>query len=151
MNERMKEIAETLRSEVNGAAEYLKGLGEAEVSRNRGQGKWIKKEILGHLIDSAVNNHERFVRAQFANPFAWPGYDQVAWVSVHRYRERSWSDLVDLWVALNRQVVVVVEGIPTEKLDTMCQIGEAAQASLEWWIHDYIRHLKHHLAQLKSE
>jgi len=102
------------------------------------------------MIDSAANNHQRFVRVQFANPFTWPGYDQQAWVPLHRYRERPWAELVDLWLALNRQMAVVIEAVPAEKLQTPCIIDDHEPASLEWWMRDYLRHLKHHLEQLEA-
>jgi hypothetical protein len=146
----MIELAAALRAEVDRAAAHLRTLGEAEVNKDRGEGKWIKKEILGHLVDSAANNHQRFVRAQFVDPFIWPGYDQEAWVPLHRYRDRPWSELVDLWVALNRQVAAVMEGVSAEKLATVCRIGDAKTESLEWWMRDYLRHLKHHLGQLEG-
>lgn len=145
----MIELAAALRTEVDRAAAYLRTVGEAEASRERGEGNWVKKEILGHLIDSAANNHQRFVRAQFADPFTWPGYDQEAWVRLHRYRERPWVELVELWVALNRQVAAVVEGVPAGKLGTLCLIGSAEAASLEWWMRDYLRHLTHHLEAMR--
>jgi hypothetical protein len=125
-------------------------LHEADVTRSRGPGKWVMKEILGHIIDSAANNHQRFVRAQFTDPFIWPDYDGEAWVSLHRYRERSWVELVDLWVALNRQVAVVVESVAAEKLQTVCHIGSNEAVTLEWLVRDYLRHLRHHLAQLED-
>ena len=146
----MIEVAAALRTEVDRAAAYFRSLGEADVTRGRGSGKWVKKEILGHLIDSAANNHQRFVRAQFADPFIWPGYDQRAWVPVHRYRERPWAELVDLWVALNRHVAAVIEAVPAHKLQTTCRIGDSEAASLDWWMRDYLRHLQHHLAQLEG-
>jgi hypothetical protein len=145
----MIDVASALRSEVDRAAVGFRRLKESDVLRDRGQGKWIKKEILGHLIDSAANNHQRFVRALFTSPFVWPGYDQEAWISVHRYRERPWFELVDLWVALNRQVAAVVASVPTEKLQTPCVIGDRESTSLEWWMHDYLRHLKHHVEQIE--
>jgi hypothetical protein len=146
----MIELASVLRVEVDRAAEHLRSLGVAHVSRGRGAGKWVMKEILGHLIDSAANNHQRFVRAQFGDPFIWPGYDQQAWVPLHRYRERPWPELIELWVALNRHVAAVVEAMPAEKLQTSCTIGDREPAPLEWWLRDYLRHLKHHLGQLEE-
>ena len=146
----MIELASALRAEVDRAAAYFRSLGETDVTRSRGAGKWVKKEILGHLIDSAANNHQRFVRAQLANPFTGPGYDQQAWVLLHRYRERPWADLVDLWLTLNRHVAAVIEAAPAEKLQTPCLIGDHEQTSLEWWMRDYLRHLKHHLEQLEA-
>ncbi len=145
---RMAGLAAALRMEVDRAAELFRVISEADASRDRGPGRWIKKEILGHLIDSAGNNHQRFVRAQAADSFHWPGYDQEAWVSLHRYRERSWAELIEIWVALNRHLAAVIASVPDEKLDTVCHIGDAQAASLEWWMQDYLRHLRHHLQQL---
>ena len=91
---------------------------------SRGAGKWTPVQVLGHLIDSAANNHQRFVRAQFTWPFVWPGYDQQTWVPLHHYRDRPWTEVVDLWVALNRHVAAVIEFVPVEKLQTPCTIGD---------------------------
>jgi hypothetical protein len=147
----MVEAAAELWSEVERAATRFKDLSDADVLCDRGPGSWVKKEILGHLIDSAANNHQRFVRAQFADPFIWPGYDQRAWVLVQRYRERPWLDLVELWATLNRHLAAVIASIPPEKLQTLCTIGDREPIALEWWIRDYFRHLKHHLAQLELD
>jgi hypothetical protein len=146
----MIELAAALRGEVDRAAVQLRTFGEAEAGRGRGEGKWVRKEILGHLIDSAATNHQRFVRAQFANPFTWPGYDQEAWVPLHRYRDRSWTELVGLRVALNRHVAAVIEGVPAEKLATACHIGTTTPESLEWWMRDYLCHLTHHVGQIEG-
>jgi hypothetical protein len=144
----MKELAATLRAEVRRAAARLRTLREEDVSAGGSPGKWSKKEILGHLIDSAANNHQRFVRGPLADPFSWPGYDQESWVSIHRYRDRPWVELVDLWTALSFQVAVVVEGVAAEKLQNACVIGGDAAVTLEWLMRDYVRHMEHHLGQL---
>ncbi len=146
----MKDVADEIRAEVERATAVFRGWRESDVTRDRGAGKWIRKEILGHLIDSALNNHLRFVRAQLASPFVGPGYDQVAWVVLHGYRGRQWSELVDLWAALNRHLAAVVESVPAEKLQTPCVIGDHEATPLEWWIRDYVRHLKHHLEQIEG-
>jgi hypothetical protein len=146
----MIDLAAALRSEVEQAAVGFRRLTEGDVLRDRGQGKWVRKELLGHLIDSAVNNHQRLVRAQFSDPFVWPGYDQQAWVQVQRYRERPWLELVELWVGLNRHLAAVIETLPADKLQTPCSIGGREPASLEWWTRDYVRHLRHHLEQFAA-
>lgn len=92
----MIEPANELRTEVERAAARLRALDETDAARDRGPGKWTKQEILGHLIDSAANNHQRFVRAQAVDPFVWPGYEQDAWVAANRYRLRPWGELVEL-------------------------------------------------------
>jgi hypothetical protein len=147
----MIEVAGELRDEVESALARLRPLGEADVTRDRGPGKWIKKEILGHLIDSAANNHQPFVRAQAEDPFVGPAYDQGAWVSVHGYRDRPWSELVEIWASLNRHVAYVIASVPPERLRTRCVIGDNEPASLEWLMRDYVRHLRHHLAQLLDD
>lgn len=146
----MIELAAELRAEIRGAVAVLAGLTDAEVGQSRGPGKWVKKEILGHLCDSASNNHQRFVRAQFSNPLISPGYEQDAWVEVQHYAARPWRELLDLWVALNLHLATVIEHVPAKSLGTTCRIGTSEPASLEWWMRDYLRHLRHHLAQIED-
>ncbi len=147
----MIELAAELRAEVGRAAGRLRKLGDADVARDRGPGRWVKKEILGHLVDSAVNNHQRLVRAQLSDPFVGPGYDQEAWVRIQRYRERPWTELVELWTALNRHVAATIAALPAERLGTSCRIGDHEPVTLEWLARDYLRHLRHHLGQLLAE
>jgi len=142
------DLASELRAEVEKAAGRFRGLGESDAMRSRGPGKWVKKEILGHLIDSAANNHQRFVRAPLTDRLVFPGYQQDDWVAAQRYRERPWTELVDLWVALNRHVAATIEAVPAGKLQTPCLIGDGEPHPLEWVMRDYLRHLRHHLAQL---
>jgi hypothetical protein len=144
----MKELADELRAEVGRAAENLQAMGEEGAGRSRGPGRWVAKEILGHLIDSAVNNHMRFVRAQIVSPLVMPDYEQEAWVAIQRYRERPWADLVVLWLALNRHLAVVMEGVPAEKLQTPCRIGDGEPGTLESLLRHYLEHMKHHLEQI---
>ena len=146
----MKDLADALRAEVARAATHLGGVGEREAMQPRGPDKWVRKEILGHLIDSAANNHQRFVRAQLADSYAGPGYDQEAWVATQHYRERPWAELVALWVALNRHLVAIIETVPAARLQTPCVIGDGAPHALEWVMTDYLRHLKHHLEQIAA-
>jgi hypothetical protein len=146
----MIELANALRSDVERAAARFRSWGEPDVMRERGAGTWLKKEILGHLIDSAANNHQRFVRARLASPYVGPGYDQPGWVAVHRYRERPWHELVELWAALNRHLAVVIESVPADRLHTPCTVGGQAPVSLEWLMNDYHSHLKHHLEQIEG-
>ncbi len=140
--------AAELRRELSASAPRLLALGEARASASRGEGKWVRKEILGHLIDSAANNHQRFVRARFVDSFTWPGYQQDEWVAVHGYRERPWADLVDLWTVLNTHLAFAMDSVPAERLATPCIIGGDPPAPLGWWMDDYVRHMRHHLAQI---
>jgi hypothetical protein len=141
-------VADDIRAEVDRAAARFHHWSDAEASRDRGPGKWVRKEILGHLIDSAVNNHQRIVRAQFSDPLVLPGYDQEAWVRANGYRSRAWSELVALWVGLNRHVAQAVDLVPADAWGHGCEIGGDAGVTLEFLVADYLRHMRHHLAQI---
>ena len=125
----------------------------ADVAAPRSPGAWSKLEILGHLIDSAANNHQRFVRAQRVDELRFPPYDPPTWVADQRYRESGWDRLVDLWVAYNRHLVQVVRVMPDDQLDTSCWVdweGTLAPIPLRAVIDAYLAHMRHHLEQLRG-
>ena len=143
--------AQVLRTEVDATVPRLLALPEALVTADRGAGAWTRKEILGHLIDSASNNQQRFVLAPRAEVFVGPGYDQRYWVDVHGYRNRGWSDIVSLWAAFNRHLAHAMNAVPREKLSMSCRIGNGEPVTLEWLMNDYVAHMRHHLAQILEE
>jgi hypothetical protein len=132
----------------------LRDLGEQQANqRPGGSDGWTRKEELGHLLDSAVNNHMRFVLAGLGpGEFRGPGYAQDDWVALHGYQDVPWEELVELWRLNNRALARVVERIPAERLDTLCTIGSAsgsgAPVTLRFVIEDYIFHMQHHLDHL---
>ncbi len=111
-------------------------------------GAWSRKEILGHLIDSASNNHQRFVRASLQESLEFPGYDQNGCIRVQAPNEADWNVLVSLWAAYNRYLAHVISRIPASKLETPCRIGSGDQVMLRFLVEDYVRHLVHHLEQI---
>ncbi len=128
----------------------LVAMKDQDVSRPLSPGKWSKKEILGHLIDSANNNHHRFVRAQLSGALDFPSYAGPEWVASQDYADENWRLLVDLWSAYNRHLAHVIANIPPEKLAVVCRIGENKPVTLEELIADYVRHMEHHLKQLNG-
>ncbi|MFN0006696.1 MAG: DinB family protein [Planctomycetota bacterium] len=100
------------------------------------------------MIDSAVNNHARIVRAVLEPRFEGPGYDQDGWISVHRYREIPWTELVEVWHAHNRILTPLIAGISDTALAKPCRIGGAAPVTLGFLIDDYVLHMRHHLDQV---
>lgn len=159
----------------NSYADFLEGFREtittataqlreipAERSRLRSAGgEWAPIEILGHLIDSAANNHQRFVRAQFTDDLEFQGYEQDQWVSSQHYLEESWLDVVQLWSSYNLHLLHTASVIPEEVLTrprirhTLDQIAfnpveRTEAATLEYLIRDYLDHLRHHLSQIEN-
>ncbi len=112
--------------------------------------KWSIQEILGHLIDSATNNHQRFVRAPEGGVLVFPKYQQEAWVSVQQYNESSWLELVELWRLYNRHLSHVIAGIAEKRLSIECRIGPYEPVSLHYRVEDYLVHMKHHLYQIEK-
>lgn len=148
-----------LRSVIGDARSRLDAISDDVASVPRAPGKWSRKEIVGHLIDSASINHERFVRAQFSDDLISPPYDQDAWVRAQHYRDAAWSELVSLWAHFNLHLARVVESIPREMRDrkrARHNLNEVAfhaipadePATLEYFMRDYVAHLEHHLAQI---
>ncbi|MEO1527064.1 MAG: DinB family protein [Planctomycetota bacterium] len=110
--------------------------------------RWSISEVLGHLIDSACNNHQRFVRAQAVEELEFPKYDQNAWAAAANYRNASWSSLVELWYHYNRLVAVLMRNVPDQQLATPCTITPYEACTLGFLIDDYVVHLHHHFDKL---
>lgn len=158
----MNDVLEDFRRTVESAAERLRLMTEAERERRPRADTWSPKEIVGHLIDSAANNHHRFVRGQFQDDLVFQGYEQEQWVASQHYGEASWPLLVELWRTYNLHLAHVVSHIPADKLARPRHphslhkiawqlVGENEPATLEYLIRDYIGHLKHHLRQIFDE
>ena len=122
-------------------------MSEEEAAKVR-VGSWSSKQILGHLIDSATNNHRRFVLAQIEKPFQSHSYAQNDWVEMNHYQERRWADLVTLWMAYNKHLAHVMKNTPTEALATACTVAGDASGTLEFLMVDYVCHMEHHLNQI---
>src|SRR6185295_4218707 len=106
----LKEFHQTIEQ----ASLRLSSLKEEDAAIPPAAGKWSPKEVIGHLIDSAANNHQRFVRAQFGDDLVFPGYDQEAWVAVQRYNDEPWSQLIELWRQYNLHLCHVMSATPVD-------------------------------------
>lgn len=107
--------------------------------------KWSKKEIAGHLIDSAQNNLRRFITGQYEET-PHIVYDQNFWVTANAYQRYSKSNIINLWRLVNQQIVHVLANMPAENYRRECKTNEVH--TLEWVASDYVKHLKHHLNQI---
>ncbi len=106
--------------------------------------RWSISEVIGHLVDSACNNHQRFVRAQYCSELVFPKYDQNEWVAAANYRACDWQSLVELWYFYNRQIVVLIRNMRPSSLSTPCTITPYETCTLGFLVGDYLDHMKHH-------
>jgi hypothetical protein len=113
-------------------------------------GGWTRKQILGHLLDSAANNRQRFVRATIDGPYVGPSYAQDAWVAAHGYAHLSWKTLVEWWNVEHDILMHVVERIPEERMNVLCTVGDESPVTLRFLIEDYTRHQFHHFDQMNA-
>ena len=144
----MQSTLDDFKATLDRAEEHLGKIAEADSNQALSAGKWSRKQVLGHLIDSAANNHQRFIRAQLSRELVFPGYEQECWVSTQHYQEESWSLLVALWRHYNRHLLHVMSHVPADKLGCRCVIGGSEPVTLEFLMQDYLVHLKHHLRQI---
>lgn len=143
---RMNE-AETLRATLTEVLPALRGLSDAQASSAKPD-KWSTKQVIGHLIDSASTNHQRFTRLALDDRPVFQGYAQDRWVELQDYANAPWPELLELWETFNRHLARLMDRIPSEARTRSATIGGSTPASLDFLMRDYVEHLRHHLRQI---
>jgi DinB superfamily len=138
----------SFRQEIAAVHQHLSSVSEQDSHRPVRDGGWSRKEVLGHLIDSALNNHQRFVRASLDGSYDGPSYEQQGWVAMHGYASMPWNDLLEHWREQNELLCEVVDRIPENRLEAPCRIGGGAPVTLQFLVQDYLTHLLHHVNQI---
>lgn len=155
----MQDWLRDFRKTVESSYDRLRTIDEAQAAKPHSVDHWSSKQIIGHLIDSATNNHARFVLGQLKDDLVFPGYDQDGWVRTNHYQDASWLQLVELWRAYNLHLHHVMSHADRAKLNTPCtlhtlqeiafnSVPKSEPVTLEYLMKDYVDHLKHHLAQI---
>lgn len=150
-----------LKSTIDAARPWLKQLTDTASATPVAPGKWSPRQIIGHLIDSAANNHRRFILANFQDHLRFDGYAQDDWVTIQGYQNADWSRLLDLWYQYNWHLSLVINNIPEKVLDqphanhnlheiAWKPVPKEEPATLAYFIEDYIGHLQHHLKQIRT-
>ena len=145
----MKATVNALKTVLEEMLPALEFMSDAEFSAKPRQDKWSKKEVMGHLVDSAQNNLRRFISAQTEDR---PRiiYEQDFWVSANGYQAAGKQDVITLWRLLNERICAVLSVMPPSSYNTLCNTskGEPQFRTLEWLATDYVKHLKHHMNQV---
>lgn len=143
-------IAGGIRMTVEDFSSRCGNLDEAAASQKPQPDKWSRNEILGHLIDSASNNHQRFVRAQYSKDMNFLPYEQMMWVNIQKYNSRAWKELLILWKSYNFHIAHIIENMPVDCLQISCKIGTGEPMTLGYIVVDYLGHIQHHLRQIEQ-
>jgi len=153
MTEELQKVIDRLQQHINLApSEFLK-YPEGELRRKPAPDKWSKKELLGHLIDSAANNHHRFIKIQFLpQPFFVEGYAQNDWVRIQNYNEKDTEQLVNLWKVYNEHVLFIMQNTPDKNLEIKITAEDPFENAdtLFLLMKDYVDHMDHHFKQIFS-
>ncbi|HEY3402752.1 MAG TPA: DinB family protein [Ohtaekwangia sp.] len=146
----MKTVVAELRQIIHEFTDKIDQIPDSDFSDKLLPGKWSKKEVLGHLIDSAENNLRRFITGQYESVPPKIVYDQDFWVTANGYQRTPKADIISLWKLINERICEILLSVPVEKYNAVCDTGkEAAQhKALEWLAADYVKHMKHHLNQI---
>jgi len=152
-NERMTsaQTAARLHEAIGEALQLFQGVDETRTTRVKPGGGWCARQILGHLIDSACNNHRRFVLGQSSDLTKYDGYEQEVWVARQHYEKVPWRDLVTLWTAYNRHLAHVISCVPDD-VAAREAIGPDSErgVTLAFLMDDYVKHLRHHVEQIRT-
>ena len=145
------EALNVLRTLLQHLPSRLESLSRDQVLRKPAPDRWSPQEELGHLLDSAANNHQRIVRAQLEDKPAMPGYDGDRWVALHHYQQRDWRDLISLWRSLNEQLLAAANAAPGASWSRTCTIAGSTPVTLAFVFQDYVHHMVHHLRHIGVE
>jgi hypothetical protein len=146
----LRTIALHLSQAIDAAKPRLLSMGESHASEKPYPDKWSIKEILGHLVDSSSNNHQRIVRMQEVANLGIFSYEQMHWVKSQHYQAEQWGDLVNVWYYSNRHLAHIIEHIDPKSLTNVCDIDYGNPMTLQFVVEDYLKHMQHHLDQIFS-
>ena len=123
----------------------LSDIRDQEAAEPGAHGKWSKKQELGHLVDSASNNHQRIVRAQLETDLSLPGYDGDRWVALHNYQAMEWKAIIERWRIMNQHLLQAASAISPQAAERKLTVGGGNPITLGFLVADYVDHLLHHL------
>ncbi len=144
----MAPTANHLREVIEKTYPLLDAIGESDAGIKPAPNKWSKKEIIGHLIDSACNNQQKFVRTMISETTDFTGYQQDEWVGIQQYQSGSWKTMLLFWKYYNLHLAGIIERVESGRLGNTITIDGNGPFTLEFIMKDYVEHLKHHLKQI---
>ena len=131
---------------------YMTKTSETSLSKKKNPDKWSKKEILGHLVDSGINNLQRFTEIQYKEkPFIIENYDQDQLVRANAYQYATKEEILNFWLTINARIIAVIQQQTEQTLNYQIIIGQKVKTDLKFLIEDYVDHMEHHLRQIYAD
>jgi len=147
----MKKTTNHLEDLLHDALDFIASVSDKKLSIKPTPEKWSKKEVLGHLIDSAINNLQRFTEIQFSEkPFVIKRYGQDALVKANAYQQADLNELFDLWLCLNERITTIMKAQTEDSLAFEIVLPDGEKSDLKYLMEDYVVHLEHHLKQVMA-
>jgi hypothetical protein len=124
---------------------------DSPILEAKNPGKWSKKEILGHLVDSAIHNLVRFTEINYLEkPYLHRPYSQIDLVNLNQYQTMDINELAQLWLSLNKQIIRIFKGVDEKSLDFQIILSDQSVIDLKFLMTDYVEHLEYHINQIKA-
>lgn len=147
----MTETIHRLEHLLESGSEYISNSAESELNKKSSPEKWSKKEILGHLIDSGINNLQRFTEIQFENkPYRIRKYNQNELVTANNYKNAETKEVLAFWLSVNNRILNVIKQQTEKTLNYKIDLNNGTLTDLRFLITDYVDHMEHHLNQIKK-
>ena len=156
------EIIDDIVSLVKREEPILRSLPEDVISTRFNHQNRSIKMLLGHLVDSASNNHQRMVRLQYAprvghcipdgerGMLVFPDYtqDNDLWIRLQDYQSEDWDTLISLWKHYNLHIAHIIGCVDPAKLSAYWLDYQGNQVTLNDMILGYTVHLKLHIGHI---
>ncbi|MDR2040228.1 MAG: DinB family protein [Bacteroidales bacterium] len=152
MNVDFSIYTDEIRKVINEWEQKLLLLPEKGITEKRNHQNRTIKQLLGHLIDSASNNHQRIIRLQYNDHLIFPDYtqDNDRWIAIQDYQHADWENLVQLWKYFNLHIIHLIETVDQSKLNNYWTDFEGRKVTLEEMIKGYSSHLNLHMSDIND-
>lgn len=150
MTENFEHVTNEIRKVIDTEESLLTNLPETTIALKRNKQNRTIKQILGHLIDSATNNHQRMVRLQYNEQLSFPDYrqDNDLWIALQDYNNADWKNLIQLWKFYNLHIIQIIKAVDHTKLNNYWTDFEGTKVTLKDMIEGYAEHLNLHISEI---
>lgn len=149
----MKNLSKELLELIEDFKSEFISIGENFASIKLSEDKWTLKEIIGHLVDSASNNHQRILRMKMTDHLNFPDYKNTQWLELQQHNRMKFADLLGLFYFYNKLLANIIENISEEELVHRWEVQWDPKEDfiiLEALVKHYVVHMRGHFTHMKE-